>query len=284
MYILDTSALRSISKVNLEKACANHDVRISTITVLELASHLNDDSETEQFLRNKGNFLKCKFPVILHDPFWELSKRIDTLVQTNSTRQEDMPILVELIRVVEGVSTLAELSSQSLSYPGGEKASCKNVGATISAILAEEENAYMSHVNNMASKLKLDPQNNGSHAFTVDNLLQSLVSCATETVGRDNSNLHAKAFCAMALYSGYIISRLYGYANNRPRGKEFLAIDRNDCEDAYICLHLDLDRDDILVTNDKGTLSALNQTLSLLDSRLPEINQRRAIDVKEFVG
>jgi hypothetical protein len=285
MYILDTSALRSISKANLEKGCAKYDVRISTITALELASHLNDTSETKQFLLNKVNFLKCKFPTLLHDPFWEFSKRIDALAQTNPTRQDDMPILIELIRVMDGVYTLDELSNQYLSYPGGEKVSCENIGATISAMLAEEENSYVSHVNYLASKLKLDTQNNGSHTLTADNLLQILISCADETAGRDNSNLRAKTFFAIALYSGYVISRLYGYVNKRQFGEESLSIEKNDCEDAYICLHLDLDRDDILVTNDKGTLAALRQTLSLLTSCLPaEINQLRAINVEEFVG
>jgi hypothetical protein len=84
-----------------------------------------------------------------------------------------------------------------------------------------------------------------------------------------DSNFQAKTFLATAPYFGYLTHRLYHYANRRPPGETILPIDRNDCEDAYISLNLDLYKDDTLVTNDKGTLTALRSTLSLLSEFLP---------------
>lgn len=282
MYILDTSALRGISKKDLENAANNHAVSISTISILEMASHLSDSSNPLSFSKSRGNFLKCKIPTVLNDPFWAISQKIN--LPANSTRKEDKEILLKLLDVVEESETLEALSKKTLTFPDGNIASCDSVGARISQILAEEENCYFCQILKQARKIALDPSKNGQHKLVANDLFSSQISF-TKSLINDDSMLRARSFCATAIYTGYILSRLYFYANKRARNTEKITIDKNDCEDAYICLHLDISNNEILVTDDKGTISAIKNTIQLLNAVLPnKISEDKVINTVEFLA
>jgi hypothetical protein len=68
MYILDTSAIQGIAKAKLEVVADKADIFVSTLSVLELGSHLQDSPEEARYLRARGNFLKCAIPSMLEDP------------------------------------------------------------------------------------------------------------------------------------------------------------------------------------------------------------------------
>ncbi|EKS9883923.1 hypothetical protein BTK96_000827 [Burkholderia pyrrocinia] len=268
MYILDTSAIRGISRATLKKAAEKTTVAISTLSVLELASHLNDSNDDTKYSRARGNFLKCQECEILDDPFWLFSQH--SQLPANITRKEDRPILTQLIAKVEQSQTLNELAQQTLVYPDGATASCEEVGKRIAKILHEEEKEFISNIQNFYSAAKLDPSLNGKHSLTSDALFETLLSSAKALSAGDNSNLRSKTLLATAPYIGYILHRLYLYANRLQPGEFMLNVDRNDCEDAYISLSLNLNSNDTLVTNDTGTLDALNGTIALLSEKLPE--------------
>ena len=238
MYILDTSAIRSIPRKTLKLVAEKVDIAVSTLSVFELASHLNDSKDNQKYSRVRGNLLKCQELRIVDDPFWLLSQQTQT--SANETRQEDRPMLEQLLKKVEESQTLEHLARQTLIYPDGATASFKEGGKRIAEILHEEEKLYIASVQDLANLMKLDSSLNGSHCLTADTLLGILLHSSKLSAGQD-SNLLAKTFFATAPYSGYILHRLHLYTNRLPVGQSVLNIDRNDCEDAYISLTLNLD-------------------------------------------
>lgn len=282
MYILDTSVIRGISSANLKVAATKTDIGVSTLSVLELASHLNDSSDEDAYLRARGNLLKCQIAEILDDPFWLLAQRIQSSV--NQTRREDKAVLGQLMAAAEQSQTLAELEIKVLSYPDGATASCRNIGKEIAEILKEEEDSFVSHIRSLPALAKLDPALNGKHSLNSSAFFGQLIAATQSLSTTPDKNLQARTFLATVPYFGYLIHRMYQYANRLPPGAVELQIDRNDCEDAYISLSLDLHGEDILVTNDQGTLAALKSTLELLNEVLPiPIASSRVMSNAEFL-
>jgi hypothetical protein len=281
MYILDTSAIRGISGAKLKVAATKFPIAVSTLSVLELASHVNDSSNDEGYLRARGNLIKCQIPQMLDDPFWLLSQRIQS--SANATRREDRVVLGQLITAAEQSQTLAELDAKMLSYPDGATASCRDIGKAIEEILKQEEDSFVSHIISLPALAKLDPSLNGKHCLNAATFLGQLIA-VTQSLSTHDPNVQARTFLATAPYFGYLIHRTYQYANRLTPGEELLSVDPNDCEDAYISLSLDLHGDDILVTNDQGTLAALKGTIDLLNQALPfSMTTERVISNAEFL-
>lgn len=244
MYILDTSAIRGISTAQLRTAATKFDIAVSTLSVLELASHLNDSSG-DSYPRARGNLLKCQIARVLDDPFWLLSQRIQSSV--NLTRMEDKNILCQLMAAAKQSPTLAALERKTLSYPDEVVVSCSDIGNRIAMILHEEEDSFVAHIESLLSLARLDPTLNGNYRLTASEFFRQLIAATRSLPGTADGNVQARAFLATAPYFGYLIKRMYQYANRRSPGEVALSIDRNDCEDAYISLSLDLHGEDILV-------------------------------------
>ncbi|SFO39897.1 hypothetical protein SAMN03159304_03123 [Pseudomonas sp. NFACC24-1] len=274
MFILDTSVLRGISRSDLVSVCQRFDVAISTLTVLELASHLGDDSSGSGYLRMRGNFLKCKHPRILDDPFWSLAST--TNLKPNPTRGEDRLILAQLIDAVEQSETLTELSSRKITYPDGQAVSCNDLGVRVSAILQDEEMRYVEGIESLGARTD-------GRLITANVLCEEILYVANKLVSPDDAESKGYAFLAMAPYIGYMLSRLSYYESLRASDDQIMRVDRNDCEDAYIALHLDFAKNNTLVTNDKGTIRALTEVRALLSEYLSvEIGQGYIMTGDEF--
>jgi hypothetical protein len=251
--------------------------------VLELASHLHDSLEVANYLRARGNFLKCAIPRMLEDPFVLVSQRTGTSV--NPSRHEDKIILGQLIEAAQQSSTPSELDQKTLTFPDGVIASCKSIGTQIAGGLKEEETNFVSHVQSLSTIIRLDPALNGQHSLSIENMVQSLIS-ATQHLNSDfDGNVQSSAFLANAPYAGYLIHRLYRYANARPVNEETLTIDPNDCEDAYIAACLDIRAGDTLVTDDTGTIEAIRNTITALNTvLLVPIESSRVMSNAEFLA
>lgn len=282
MYILDTSAIRGISGAKLKAAATKFEIAVSTLSVLELASHLNDSSDETTYLRARGNLLKCQIARVLDDPFWLLSQR--TQSSANPTRKEDKFVLEQLMAAAEQSQTLAELKTKTLSYPDGAVASCDDIGKNIAEILKEEEDSFVTHIESLPNLAKLDPSLNGKHKLTSAVLFGQMTAATQSLAAGVDRNIQARTFLATAPYFGYLLHRLYHYANCCQPGEVTLPIDRNDCEDAYISLSLELNAGDTLVTNDSGTLAALRSTIALLNEVLPvSLNSNHVMSNEEFL-
>lgn len=282
MYILDTSAIRGISSDKLTAAKSKVGISVSTLTVLELASHLNDSPNECAYLRARGNLLKCQIPLLLDDPFWLLSDKLQ--LSANPTRGEDKLVLSQLLSAVQQSGSLADLDAKTLTYPDGTIASCIDAGKIIEQILQKEETTFVAHVKSLPALAGLDPLLNGKHTLTSEALFGYLADAAKSLSPTIDGSLQAKTFLATAPYFGYLMHRLYQYANRRSHGETELHIDSNDCEDAYIALSLDLHTFDTLVTNDQGTLAALRNTITLLNEILPtSLNSSLVMSNYEFL-
>jgi hypothetical protein len=283
MYILDTSAIRGIAKVKLETAAARANIAVPTFSVLELASHLHDSLEVAHYLRARGNFLKCAIPRMLEDPFVLVSQRTGTSV--NPSRRDDKIILGQLIEAVEQSSTPSELDQKTLTFPDAVTVPCKDIGTQIAGGLKKEEAGFVSHVRLLATIIRLDPALNGQHSLSTKDLVQSLIG-ATQHLNPDfDGDVQSSAFLANAIYAGYLIHRLYRYANARPVNEELLTIDPNDCEDAYIAACLDVRAGDTLVTDDTGTIEAIRNTITALNTvLLVPIESSRVMSNAEFLA
>ncbi|MFG0232933.1 hypothetical protein [Achromobacter sp. 413638] len=282
MYILDTSAIRGISSANLKLAATKFDIAVPTVSVLELASHLNDSPNDDDYSRARGNLVKCKMAQILDDPFWLLSQRIQS--SANPTRKEDRAVLGQLIAAAEQSQTLAELETKILSYPDGAIASCRDIGKGIGKILKEEEDSFVAHIKSLPALAKLDLSLNGKHCLSSAEFLEQLLAATLSLSGTSDKDVQIRTFLATAPYFGYLIHRMYQYANRLQPGAAELLVDQNDCEDAYTSLCLDLHGEDILVTNDRGTLAALRNTFTLLNEVIPlSIDSYRVMSNEEFL-
>lgn len=274
MFILDTSVLRGISLSDLVSVCQRFDVAISTLTILELASHLGDESSGSGYLRARGNFLKCKHPRILYDPFWNLAST--TNLKPNPTRGEDHLILAQLICAVEQSETLTELGLKEVTYPDGQAISCNDLGVRVSAILHDEEMQYVAGIESLSARV------DGS-LITANVLFKEISYVANKFASSDDAESKRYAFLAMAPYIGYMLSRLSYYESLRASEDQVIRVDGNDCEDAYIALHLDFAKNNTLVTNDKGTIRALTEACALLSEYLSiEIGQGCIMTGDEF--
>lgn len=282
MYILDTSAIRGISLNKLTSAKSKMGIAVSTLTVLELASHLNDSQDECAYLRARGNLLKCQIPLLLDDPFWLLSDKLQ--LSANSTRGEDKLVLKQLLLAVQQSQSLADLAAKTLNYPDGTNVSCIDAGKIIEDILQKEEATFVAHVKSLPALAGLDPLLNGKHTLTSEALFGYLADAAKSLSTTIDGSLQAKTFLAIAPYFCYLMHRLYHYANCRQPRETVLHIDSDDCEDAYIALSLDLHTFDTLVTDDKGTLAALKTTITLLNEILPtSLNSGLVMSNDEFV-
>lgn len=284
MYILDTSAIRGISRDNIITASTHFNIAVSTVSVLELASHLTDSPGSNAYSRARGNLLKCQRVRILDDPFLRLAQR--TGLPVNGTRREDAIALRQLLDAVNQAETLVQLERMTFTYADGTPASFSGIGERIGEALRNEEDQYVRHIRSLPGLLGLDPYQNGTHNPTSAELFRQL-NTVTESLYTINYGTSIDdMFSATVLYFGYILSRMYQYADRclpGEVGEVELQVDRNDCEDAYISLNLDLRENDTLVTNDRGTQHALRRTITVLreNGYLPEI---RIMSNDEFLS
>ena len=68
-YILDTSAIRALSREKLQALAKLQSVGVSPVTFYELMCHLDETDEKKDFGRQRGQVLKCGLVPMLPDPF-----------------------------------------------------------------------------------------------------------------------------------------------------------------------------------------------------------------------
>lgn len=273
MYILDTSALKGISAEKLRKAKETHDIAISPISFYELFSHLDE----EDFPRQKGNVMKSQIPRLLHDPFAHLAIAEGIENELNPTRTEDISLVPQVLNNLANASTLEAFYSSFVTYPDGQSASCRDVAGRTRQALDEEEDGYI----NLLLKIKdnmlaafPDCDEQGLSPQQLAKVIPQLIpDCKTQDGGIDMDRLSKKT-TSRYIQLGYMVSRIAGYIRTAKNSGTKFTPDRNDCEDNYICMYLNLSDSTILVTGDKRTLAALKATKDSIQSCIqgnPEI-------------
>lgn len=268
MYILDTSALKGIARSKLESAKLVHDLAISPMTFYELICHLDEVDEDMTFERRKGNVMKCQIPRMLYDPFAHHAIAVGAVHIANESRFEDPFMIEQLLFWLGEARTLAEFHSAKVTFPDGEQRTCHDIAGKVRRVLESEEEMYVQNLHTIKGELLarfpeceskgVSRQELGRY---VANSLKTMIDDYRIEDGLQTDFLPMKVTSSMWLHIGYNASRTVAYLQKAQEPGNSFKPDRNDCEDSYITMHLELFRRDVLVTDDTGTLSALNETM-----------------------
>jgi hypothetical protein len=287
MILLDTSALRAISSDKLIAMEGKVILSISPITFYELLCHLD---EGVNYDRQKGNIIKCRFANILHDPFAAQAMSVGADELVNPTRFEDPYMIKQLIDILMSTGSLQEFYGESVTFPDGNKSTCSDVAKNIRKILEDEENKYLQNLDIIRSEMtKKFPESRNMNISPeeMSNMLKSGINHLEKSYadkGIKDTDLLYNVACSLYIFFGYKIARTIKYIETGIADGSGFNPDRNDCEDAYIAIHLNLFRNDIFVTNDKGTIEAIKYTISSfieMTRKRVEIGIR-VIDVDDF--
>ena len=280
--ILDTSSLISIGGKHLEVASNKADICISPISIYELLCHIDEHEAGEDtFSRRKGNLLKCKILRVLDDPFAAHAVLVGARESVNPTRFEDKIVLPQLIENLNRSQNLEEFYLTEVQYPNGEYAPVKDVAEKCRNVWEEEKDIYEKNIEYFHKKLMDGIRIEDLEKMQPHEFVKLAMGCAHKLAqdykedGIEDSNLVSKVFASIYLYSGYRLAKTKYYMMKAYKNRTKFQIDRNDTEDCYICLHLDLVENCIFVTDDKGTQNALKESLSCLE----EISRQKSIPI-----
>jgi predicted nucleic acid-binding protein len=267
MYILDTSALRGISRSTLEEAKRNHDLAISPLTFYELLCHLDEDGKGMSFARQRGNVMKCQVPRILYDPFAHHAIDVGAEHVTNPSRFEDPDMIAQLLKNLDSAQSLEAFYATTATYPDGQKGDCRDISARAREVLDVEQNRYVQHLGEIKRWLvKISPScasvgiPSQEMAEYINLLLRKMAEGYKDECGIMDESLLMKVYSSIYMHIGYKLFRTVHYMRTAHDSGNTFTPNPNDCEDSYIIMHLALFSHNVLVTDDKGTLDALGDT------------------------
>jgi hypothetical protein len=265
MILLDTSALRAISYERLITIAKKAKVSISPITFYELLCHLDESAD---YNRQKGNIVKCRVANILHDPFAAHAMSVGAGKLVNPTRFEDPHMINQLIDKLMSTDSLQRFYGESVTFPDGQRATCLDVAKNIRKILKDEEQKYLQNLDAIRSEItKKVPESKNMNILPeeMSNIIKSGIKHLEKSYadkGIKDFDLLYNIACSLYIFLGYKIARVIRYIELGIASGGGFNPDKNDCEDAYIAIHLNLFRNDIFVTNDKDTIEAINHTVN----------------------
>jgi hypothetical protein len=278
-FLLDTSAFRSLSgKILNQLSIQGQKIYVSPYCFWELLCHLEEKGEFERF---KSHLLKFDFVQILDDPRALFENPI--LINDNELvdRISDQELINDLLNALEKSSTLCEFYSFFIKDSKGQIRLISKCSKRVSDILAKEEERYKEFIKNIIGAIK-------SGHVKVDNIndhherILELVNGKKIDLlnrGADENGLINEIINGTYIYYAYIFYRVLKYYKN-PNSN----IDKNDYEDAYICLHIKLNTTYCLVTADTGMAQALNETISLINQlKDRKINTTFRVEDVEFL-
>ena len=139
MDILDTSAIRSISKDKIKALAGIRPLAVSPISVWELLCHLDETEKSENaditYRRRQGQIGKIAGLQILHDPFAQHAITVGARAVTNSTRFEDGEGAAEVVKLVTISPTLEALYTQTCRLGNGARFSLRGLSANARRVL-----------------------------------------------------------------------------------------------------------------------------------------------------
>ncbi len=278
-YILDTSSVRGLRADDVRLASSRFDVAVSPITVFEFLCHIDERGKKERGLPNdvlsplhKANLLKCRSLRLLDDPYAEQADDVGARAVVNPTRFEDRLVLPQLFPAIESSTSIEEFYSQQVRYPHGAVADIRDTAERARNLLKEEEKRYRHHVIKWCRLMLKEFGFERSQGFSPEEFVRFAAHAASglarhyaDGLGSlSQEELSGPVFSATYNNTGYGIVRALEYLRKANGDIDRLNVDGNDMEDSAICLHLDLTKHRILVTNDGGTRSALSSALENL--------------------
>jgi len=287
MYILDTNALKSISKQELELICKNNNITISHITFYELLKHIDETNNGKNFNNQKGIVLMCKLPRILLDSFTLHAISVGAEKDVKPSKYEETTIIQQLLEKLEKSNTLEGFYHKHIIYQDGAKFACHDVVQNIKKELEANKSEYSKLLNNIKSMLiEQRLGKNTTPDFIYNNINMCINHLKTTYIEKDgihDNDLLSKVYNSIYIFYGYTIIRALECIENGNFNNKEYKIDPNNFEDARIIFHLNLISNDALITNDGGIIKAFKRTIEALKYGQKNTNIR-VLNVKGFLS
>jgi hypothetical protein len=262
LHILDTSAIRGLGKERLRAIGKRIPLAVSPYTVLELLSHLSEG----EFLRFKAEISKLDDIDILRFPQTELPmQQASSRAMLNwVSLRNSIPVILMCAKKSDSYSSFA-----STSVPFGNahsRLSLSDFASRVTEDLATLKKDYMVFIDEIINDLS---SYDDSSLNTPDE--QRFVAHVKEAMRPSFEALRkidpeideASYYDRLYPHFSFLMRRALGYAQKR-RDAPSKKIDTNDYVDAYLCLHLDLQKPCVLVTQDRDLRLDLSWTLDAI--------------------
>lgn len=292
MEIIDTSALRSISRFDLDSILKRRRIVVSSTSIYELLCHLDEKrgglNQQESYETAKGQMLKARNLAVLYDPFAYWANKIGA-DYVDPDRYLDPEAVEKLFDALDANNTLDDFYSDSRLLQNGTSIGFRDCSARARRVLEEEELKFVSTWNTMVAQIITRGITDWKEQINAGNAFWSVVSISIDASAdfltgsvlsrEDQANeLWHLAYC----YIGYIISKFFSRMNDS--GIANFSVDKNDTEDALICGYLDVRANDILISNDQRTIKALNVTFAAFDTHCPAKRKCRVMNAEDYKG
>lgn len=289
-YIFDTSALRAAASADLTTASAKMKLVVSPITIYELLCHLDETKKNGEtaFALIKGNLMKCSLFEILHDPFAAFADSVGLNNKVNQTRFEEPHVLPQVLNCLKESSSLEVFYNKQIIFPNGDTGFIADIADRGRKAFEKENERYIAHVLLLYKEINdagLNYANMKAREFI--EICVNGIKAFSKSYTIDYELFEAKIFAASYSYAAYKLARLLEYQKKVIDNKLNFCIDKNDTEDSFICLHLNLVDPIVLVTNDKRTSNALALSFCHLDEVLKTKGEKpnfpaKVIDYENF--
>jgi hypothetical protein len=254
LYLLDTSALRNLSKKILQA----HTFYTSSFCVWELVCHLDE----VPFDQSKGQLMKAKRTRILDDP----RAPVETLLLPHDRelqrRVSDEELVTKMLHQLDKSESLQEFYKSDFRDSNGSFRQVSGLAARARNTLVAREQEYLRLVQQIINALKTGQTKIATDEEYHNAILSLLEGDIVKLQKRGATHKRLRDIVTKSYYIhwSYIVHRTVGYFK---RGKTKL--DGNDFEDAEICRHLWLDTPYCLVTADKEQKRAIEKTITLIN-------------------
>jgi hypothetical protein len=233
--------------------------------------------------------LKVSNVEIMGDPFALWAGKVGGYPAIDPDRYRDPEAAKLLLLALEAHSTIDGLYDQDVTLSNGIRLRFTDCSARIRLGLAQREEAFRREWRERARDVERLGGPNWRKEMNSDTFFWEAILGCTRDTARYLSTLGAArvdtedelwqlSFC----YNGYILARNIRSLNNY--GPASFDLDANDVEDSEICAYLDVRNDDILVTNDKGTIEALERAFQVYDAHCQGMRRCRVMTPDAYVA
>ena len=271
MDIFDTSALRAISLLNLRALSWTRDIVLSPISVCELLCHIDEPYKDLDAIASfhywRSQLFKATLLGILHDPYAQHAIHVGATSLGKNTKFEEKEIAIRTLDALSESDSLNTFYSKHIKLSSTEFGRASGCGVRARDILKSAEDEYLERLHRLKSMLEHDAGvadlSNISETEFWGVLQKSFAEMLKhyESEGVKIDNQPFRIVNSIYIHYGYTIARIVHYF--RKQGITNFSPERNDTEDSWLVLHLNMFNDDLFVTNDKGQFEAVMKALSV---------------------
>ena len=294
LYILDTSALRSLSREALRTAVlAGHDVAVGVMVVYEVFRHLDDgNGDPAAFDLCKAELMKARELQILPAAGAVQAEAVGAAHLAHPGQFKEPASLKELLDTLFLCCSLKDFSSRWIWVTSGQLRQVEDFARRAREGFAKRQLEFREQLERLRSLLaeigirKAELRELGTAQYW-DYMKATLMGISTPRgAGVDEGELLRRLFCSSYLHFAYLLWRLRLYILNVGE-KQPLNISPNDMADAEASWYVNLRKPHRLVVDDKGMSGTLAEAFRRLDANqwpgvVPEKPLARVIDSEQF--